>query len=254
MNKAWIIIPCYNEAQRLPRAVFSDFSAAHPELGFCFVNDGSADATSRILHELAQGSEGRMIALDLPANAGKAEAVRAGVQHVLAQCAPAWVGYWDADLATPLEEIPRFQELAARRPETAFVLGSRVRRMGARIDRRPLRHYLGRIFATAASATLGLPIYDTQCGAKLIRADLAARIFDRPFVSRWIFDVELIGRTIQALGLEQATRALFEIPLEQWTEVGESRVRPRHFLIAPLELLRIRQNLKRGGAGAGRRE
>lgn len=249
----WIIVPCYNEANRLPAGAFSAFAAAHPELGFCFVNDGSADGTIQVLQKLADGGDGRIIALDQSVNRGKAEAVRAGVGHVLVSASPKWIGYWDADLATPLEDIPRFRSLAEGREGTAFVLGSRVRRMGADIDRKPARHYLGRIFATTASAVLGLPVYDTQCGAKLIKADLAARIFDRPFVSRWLFDVELIARTICVLGRDKAAAALLEVPLDRWTEVGESRVKPSHFLKAPMELLKIRRDFK-NAAGTGRIE
>lgn len=246
--ETWIVVPCYNEANRLPVEAFISFIAARPEIGFCFVNDGSADGTIDVLNRLAERGGGRAVALDQTVNRGKAEAVRAGMKHVLDSFAPKWVGYWDADLATPLEDIPRFQSLAEQREGTSFILGSRIRRMGAEIDRKPARHYLGRIFATTASAVLGLPVYDTQCGAKLIKADLAAKIFDRPFVSRWLFDVELIARTICVLGRDQASAALFEVPLDRWTEVGESRVKPSHFLKAPMELLKIRRDFKNASA------
>jgi glycosyltransferase involved in cell wall biosynthesis len=237
--RVWIVVPCFNEARRLPVEAFLTFSREQPDLGFCFVNDGSADDTAQVLRRLVDRGAPRMLALDLPVNGGKAEAVRAGVRHVLAERDPAWVGYWDADLATPLEEIPPFLTLAECHPGARFLLGSRVRRLGARVERGQLRHYLGRVFATCASVVLRLPVYDTQCGAKLIGADLARRIFEQPFLSRWIFDIELLARTIALIGRHAAMEAVIEVPLERWEEKGDSRVRPIHFLRAPLELWRI---------------
>jgi glycosyltransferase involved in cell wall biosynthesis len=243
----WIVVPCFNEAERLPVDAFEAFAAAHEGIGFCFVNDGSADGTSEVLRGLAERGGERMEALDLSPNGGKAEAVRAGVRHVLERVGDdAFVGYWDADLATPLEEIPRFLALADTRPGTDFVMGSRVRRLGARVERRLFRHYLGRVFATCSSAMLGLPVYDTQCGAKLIRTELAREIFEKPFLSRWFFDIELLARTILKRGRHEAMETIIEVPLERWSEVGESRVRPIHFLRAPLELLRIRNAYRIG--------
>jgi glycosyltransferase involved in cell wall biosynthesis len=244
--RAWIVVPCFNEAARLPVDRFREFSAAHPGLGFCFVNDGSADATADVLRGLAAADPDRLRMLNLPVNAGKAQAVRAGVLDLLENVAPELVGYWDADLATPLEEIPRFLAHADAHPAVRFILGARVRRLGARVERKLLRHYLGRIFATAASAILDLPVYDTQCGAKLLRADLARSIFDQPFLSRWFFDVELLARASRLLGRPAILDALLEIPLDQWQEMGESRVRAIHFLRAPLELLRIRRAYRSG--------
>src|SRR5438132_292008 len=77
------------------------------------------------------------------------------------------IGYWDADLSTPLDQVDRLLAALRDDPQCRLAMGSRVKRLGADIMRRPSRHILGRIFATFASGILGFGVYDSQCGAKL---------------------------------------------------------------------------------------
>jgi dolichyl-phosphate beta-glucosyltransferase len=236
-----VVVPCYNEAARLDRAAFRDFRLPGRRLRFCFVNDGSRDDTLAVLRGLCTGQPDLGLVLDLSPNRGKAEAVRQGLLAAL-ELGPAVVGFWDADLATPLAELPRLCAVLDEHPDVELVLGSRVRLLGRRIERSALRHYLGRVFATGASVTLGLPVYDTQCGAKLLRAGpLARRLVAEPFLTRWVFDVELLARLSRLsrgtpLPVEQR---IYELPLLRWTDVPGSKVRPWDFLRSGLELLRI---------------
>ncbi len=236
-----LVVPCYNEAARLDVVAFREGARSTPGLAYCFVNDGSRDGTLAVLQALVRELPGRAAILDLPRNGGKAEAVRQGMLAALGWDVKA-VGFWDADLATPLAELPRFREVLAERAQVEVVIGSRVRLLGRRIERRAARHYLGRVFATGASLTLGLPVYDTQCGAKLLRATpLAREVLATPFLTRWVFDVELLARYRRLLS-EQApsiAERLYELPLLQWTDVAGSKVRPWDFVRSGLELLRI---------------
>jgi dolichyl-phosphate beta-glucosyltransferase len=236
-----LVIPCYNEADRLDQNTFVEFSKQNPDVHFLFVNDGSTDTTANIIASMMMLAGNRMKLLDLPENSGKAEAVRSGVLQALAVEPAGYVGYWDADLATPLAAIHDLMEAALTVPTRRFVCGSRILRMGARIERRWLRHYFGRIVATAASNVLDLPFYDTQCGAKLIEKDLAAQIFGQPFISRWLFDLELIARIIETLGRPEACGTIYEVPLTEWKDVGESRIKLSYLPRIPYELFRIRQ-------------
>ncbi|MHC4178100.1 MAG: glycosyltransferase, partial [Planctomycetota bacterium] len=196
MDDCIIVVPCYNEARRLDTGAFQQFVARGHLARFLLVNDGSTDDTAAALETLRRWNPGKFDVCHLPRNVGKAEAVRQGVLRALQRPVDS-VGFWDADLATPLEAIPQFCELLRRDPRLQMVIGARVKLLGRTIERRILRHYLGRLFATAASVVLRLPVYDTQCGAKLIRASAEMRaLFDEPFRTNWIFDVELLARFI----------------------------------------------------------
>ena len=107
MNTLSLVIPCFNEAERLSKADFLDALAKWPWVSFCFVDDGSTDSTAEKIAHLERLSPS-VQALYLPKNMGKAEAVRAGVRYLCHNACADYVGFWDADLATPLDEIPLF--------------------------------------------------------------------------------------------------------------------------------------------------
>ena len=122
-----------------------------------------------------------------------------------------------------------------------MVFGARVRLLGRDIQRHASRHYIGRVGATLISQSLGLAVYDTQCGAKLFRVnDTMREIFARPFLSRWIFDVEIIARYIQLRGRDAAARAICELPINTWHDVAGSKVKSRDFIRALRDLWKIR--------------
>lgn len=252
MASVTVVVPCYDEARRLEPDAFLRACGEIPGLHLLFVDDGSRDGTLGALRALAARSPERLAVLALPANRGKAEAVRAGLREAFAR-GHDYVGWWDADLATPLDEVPRFVAALEAAPAREIVFGARVQMLGRAIERRALRHYAGRVFATAASRVLGLPVYDTQCGAKLLRATPAlAALFEEPFASGWIFDVELLARLVRQRrdgGGRPAAAAVLELPLLAWRDVPGSKVRPRDFVRGLLELVRIRRRYRLGEDG-----
>jgi glycosyltransferase involved in cell wall biosynthesis len=237
-----IVIPCYNEAKRLKVNKFKEYSDADRSHLFVLVNDGSSDATLKVIQDLHRDHPDHCSYIDLPKNLGKAEAVRRGLLSAF-DTNPDFAGYWDADMATPLEAIPSFCQLLESHAEIAMVFGARVRLLGRAIERSPLRHYLGRVFATAASLTIGLPIYDTQCGAKLFRVcPLVRSLFQQPFMTRWLFDVEITARLIQTCrrdNLRPPKDLIYEFPLQTWSDVAGSKVKPLDFFKSFFDLARI---------------
>ena len=168
--------------------------------------------------------------------------MRAGLRAELAR-APRYVGYWDADLATPLRFAETLADYLDAHPGLTLAAGSRVLMLGRPIARHPTRHYIGRIAATLVSLVLRAPVYDSQCGAKLLRngPGLAA-LLDAPFVTRWLFDVEILDRIARAEAGPPGTvlhRRVHEVPVPEWADAPGSKVRPRDWLRVPLDLVRI---------------
>ncbi len=219
-----VVVPCFNEDHRIDELAFLEL-AESGVLRLLFVNDGSTDGTDAILERLRRKAEAIDV-LCLPQNAGKAEAVRQGLRNVVAAGAPI-AGYFDADLATPATELIRMVRILEGRSELVAVFGSRVARLGCRIERSLVRHYTGRVFATFASVALGVAVYDTQCGAKVFRVNenFVAAV-QAPFRSPWSFDVALCHRlfdgTTELPGLPSTS--FLEMPLEEWSDVAGSKV------------------------------
>jgi len=243
MARPVLIIPCFNEAARLDEAAIA--SLAHG-LDLVLVDDGSTDATVSRLDGIAALVPGRAEVLRLARNRGKGEAVRAGLNRALARGAH-WVGFADADLSTPPDEILRVAS-EAQAGAHDVVLAARVKLLGTDIRRHAWRHYLGRVFQTAASVTLRLPVYDSQCGCKFFRAGPALLdALSRPFASRWAFDVELMGRLLRgsASAPPVPQDRFVEIPLRRWVDVKGSKLRPWSAFRAALDLLRIALEMRR---------
>ena len=237
MQEVCIVVPCYNEVRRLHGPVFIAFLDAHPTFDLAFVDDGSVDGTREVLERLHESRPGRIFVHALTANAGKAAAVRSGVQHVVQLRRWSFVGYWDADLSTPLGEVDRLVTVLQEDSTRALVMGSRVKRLGANIERRISRDVIGRIFAACASGVLGVSLHDSQCGAKVFRADMASVLFDDPFLTNWLFDLEILMRLRNHAGPHGL--AAVEVPLDRWKEVAGSKLGIRDMLYVPFELLAI---------------
>ncbi len=249
MSRTILVVPCYNESLRLDLPSFEVCLAENPLLDLIFVDDGSRDDTLRVLRGFEAKDPQRIQILDYEPNRGKAEAVRRGMLAAF-DCKPAFAGYWDADLATPLNEIPRFLQIFDARPECEIVIGSRVKLLGRSIERGAIRHYLGRVAATVASQVLGLPVYDTQCGAKIFRASPRMRsLFEPAFCAGWVFDVEILARLV-VLSRETEQRSpeevIYELPLNRWRDIAGSKLKNTDFLTAFVEMARIHRRYMRG--------
>lgn len=232
-----IVIPCYNEANRLPVTKFERFLPLNPKVAVFFVNDGSKDNTIEVLNALKNQFPSQIEILNLPKNQGKANAVLQGITKVLKASRFQKVAYLDADLATSLEECLRLSLCVEEKIVMAF--GSRILKLDNQIERKWYRFILGRLVASAISKTLKLSIYDSQCGCKIFEIHTAQKVFDQPFLSKWLFDVEIFHRMIRVFGRDQIQDHLLEVPLNVWIDTSDSRVSPLYFFKLWWDLFKI---------------
>ncbi|MBS1970385.1 MAG: glycosyltransferase [Bdellovibrionales bacterium] len=230
-----LVVPCYNEEKRLDLEAFEE--GAQGEMQIVFVDDGSKDNTVQMIQKFIQGKSNLHVHR-CPKNGGKAAAVREGMLHVAKHPTLSkadWVGFWDADLATPLWEVPNmvlYSKMYSEKVDSIW--GSRVYRLGSKIIRSTKRHYLGRGFATVIGILLKVESYDSQCGAKLFRMEHVETAFGESFLSNWIFDVEIM--------LRLKGKLLVEYPLRKWEDVPGSKVKVyKEILRVFRDILKIRK-------------
>jgi len=241
--KVVIIIPCYNEADRLDTNKFIDYLSQNTHLHFIFVDDGSTDNTRKIINQLISKYNSLVSLLTNETNKGKAESVRLGVIESY-KMNPDYIGFLDADLAAPIEEIDNLLKIVKKDKTKEVVFASRIQLIGSEIKRNYFRHFIGRLFATCVSLLLKIRIYDTQCGAKMFSRKICNDIFSEQFVSPWLFDVELFARLLNIYGMEKTIHMSCEHPVSKWRDIDGSKVKLIFFLKAPFELFNIVRHYK----------
>jgi dolichyl-phosphate beta-glucosyltransferase len=211
-----VVIPCFNEEARIGATVTATLDYLQnnsPESELIVVNDGSQDTSSTVAGEAMIGAKIETHLVENFPNRGKGHAVRKGL---LAAHRPIGL-FFDADLSTPLSEVPKVIGPIAS-GEVDIVLGSRA------LDRRLigrhqplLREEGGRAFNLLVRLTSGLPFWDTQCGFKAFRLDVCRPILQAARIDGFAFDVELLVLA-QRAGLR-----LREIPV-RWNHSEGSKV------------------------------
>jgi glycosyltransferase involved in cell wall biosynthesis len=237
-----LVVPCYDEATRLRDATFLDALSERPWLSLLFVDDGSRDATAERLEALVARAGARATLLRLGENRGKGEAVRAGLCAALAREDAVFVGYWDADGATPFAELDRLAGHLASHAGLLGAIGSRRPAPDAEIRRSAWRAVAARVASALIVRALGARLHDTMCGAKLFRAGpRLERVLAEPFRTRWTFDVELLARISADAGPgSDLGEIVHEVPIRRWRDVPGSKVRPADVARVPFDLWRIR--------------
>lgn len=239
--KTGIIIPCYNEENRLNKEAFISFVQENKDYHLCFVNDGSKDNTLEVLHKVKRESPNEISIVDVKRNAGKAAAVRAGVRYLYSRKDIAYFGFIDADLSTDFRDFKDLVKTLKSDQKLSMVFGSR-NSGGQNIKRDFFRNMFSQIVKSFISLILGLPIRDTQCGAKVFSRGIVPVAYNDVFISKWLFDVEIFLRLKRYLGKQNVMTHIFEQPLMRWEHVEDSKLGLRDSLEIPMRLLHIWAN------------
>ncbi len=211
-----VVIPCYNEEQRLPRTIeqverFLDERKADYEL--ILVDDGSADGTRQVMDAAAERRASVRIEA-LPHNRGKGRALAVGVEAARGD----EILVTDADLSTPIEELDKLQ--AALNGGAGVAIASRgLRASRVEVSQPTYRVLMGKGFNLIVQAVLLPGIWDTQCGFKLFRGDVAHRVFTHLTTDGFGYDPEVLYRA-RKQGVKIA-----EVPVV-WRNSAPTKVSP----------------------------
>jgi dolichyl-phosphate beta-glucosyltransferase len=222
-----LVIPAYNEGRRLPLylpLLCEALAKASFPWRITVVDDGSREDDSRKMQECVRLC-GRHVGFHkLAANSGKGAAVYSGWDL---DYESEWLGLLDADGSIPPYEVLRVLSLLQEENAPDGFFASRCKILGRTVHRAWLRHVGGRVFATLVSVATGIPVYDSQCGFKLIRRDAYEAIRSRLREKRFAFDVELL------VALRQSGATVIEVPID-WFDVPGSKL---HFLRDSAQML-----------------
>jgi len=240
-----VIIPAYNEAQRLPpflarvRAYLDERYSSSYEV--VVVDDGSRDGMADVLRRLRADWPG-LVVIEHPTNRGKGAAVRTGMLAARGER----LLFADADGATPIDEEGKLAEAISAGADVA--IGSRLVDAGDVTRRRTwTRGLAGRLFARAARRWLGISVRDTQCGFKMFRREAGRTLFSRSQESGYLFDLELLVLA-DRLGYR-----VVEVPIN-WADVPGGHLSLRRELGRTLVgLWRLRRRLIAGGPSPAQR-
>jgi len=235
-----LIIPAFNEEQRLPDTLqrIHDFLQSQSYSSEVLViENGSADHTFEVAQAFIKNHSAFRVLR--AGDRGKGLAVRHGMLAAAGQ----YRMMIDADLSMPIDQVNRF--LPPQQKEADIVIASREAPGAVRYNEPGYRHLGGRMINTLIRL-MALPgLQDTQCGFKCFRATVAEDLFSKQTIMGWAFDVEILY-VARLRGY-----SIIELPIP-WYYSPQSHLRPIHdsFHIF-FDLLRIRNNARRGLYGRG---
>jgi glycosyltransferase involved in cell wall biosynthesis len=212
-----IVIPCYNEANRLPRTLretlrFCDQRGGNYEI--IVVSDGSKDNTTEVARAILASAAGNISSevIEYTPNAGKGRAIKVGMTSANGER----ILFMDADYSVPLEDLVRAENLLDSGVDIA--IGSRATESTQIVQGQSfLRERFAKLFGLIQRNYLGLKLKDTQCGFKLFTHSASQEIFTRTKLDSVIFDGEALWLA-RKMGFE--TR---EFPVE-WTHDMDTRI------------------------------
>lgn len=217
-----IIIPCYNEENRLTSYNIEQILKKE-KVTIYFANDGSTDNTQQIIDDICNNNK-NCYSLNYIANEGKSKTIFKSVNKLLLEDKFDYIGYFDADFSTPADQLDLIVDYVnSNKPK--FIFASRIKKLNAVILRKTYRHYIGRFILTLINLKFNLSIYDTQCGCKIFSKEILTQSFSKDFITNWLFDVEIFIRLKNKGLLNEGV----EFPIDEWKDIDGSKLKITHF-------------------------
>ena len=218
MKKIAVIVPFYNEEKRIQLNSINELMSIS-DVHVFLANDGSTDNTIDILKKINNQYPENSTLFDYLKNQGKANTIYKSILKVSELNSYDYIGYLDADFSTPVKEYVKIiEEIKLNKKQLIFA--SRIKLLNSSIIRKWYRHYIGRIIITLINSKFHLGIYDTQCGAKIFSKTIIEVAFQKPFLTAWLFDIEMFIRLKEQNLLVKAQ----EYPIENWKDVDGSKL------------------------------
>lgn len=214
-KKIAIFFPCYNEEKRIKIEIFNNIIENNPDIYFYFINDGSTDNTDIILDEITR-NKSNAFKVSFSENSGKGHALRRAIFTVDFQLHD-YVGFLDVDLEIPFEQMENVRNHLLK---TNYEVAISTRKFKNNLIKsyRSLTSLIMVVIANSLIRTRPTFI-DTQCGCKLFKASIVETCFKEPFISGWLFDIEIILRLRNEF--KNPRRVLCEVPLPKLNRIEE---------------------------------
>ena len=234
-NKIIIVIPCFNEAQRLDLSYFNKLSRIQNTM-WVFVDDGSTDSTSKILKNYSKKKN--TINVRINHNVGKSNAIAYGMNYAFSKISDiGWIGFLDSDGAFATSDVERIIKMTSSSKKYDALYTSRVKMAGRDIRRNNTRHIIARLITSLFGLVWKDIPYDTQSGFKLYRySDNFNSIFIKLFKTKWFFDIEL---SIRYSKYKKKNIHVWEEPVSSWIDIPGSKINYRQSMRIVLEVIYI---------------
>jgi glycosyltransferase involved in cell wall biosynthesis len=234
-SKVVIIIPCFNEAERINLSYFNILFRLN-STAWVFVDDGSTDGTSKILKKYS--NKKNIIYLKLSHNVGKSNAIAHGMNYASSKISNiGWIGFLDSDGAFAISDVENIIKMTSSIGSHDAIYTSRVKMAGRNIKRNNARHVIARLITSLFGLVWKDIPYDTQSGFKLYKySDDFNSILIKPFKTKWFFDIEL---SIRNFMYKKENLNVWEEPVSTWVDMPGSKINYRQSLRISLEVIYI---------------
>jgi dolichyl-phosphate beta-glucosyltransferase len=232
-NKSICIIPFFNEENRINKDKYQEFIFNNKDIDFLMIDDHSTDNTLVILNQFKEKCPNVIVRTN-NYNKGKAKSIYLGMKLAVSD-QYVNIGFLDADLATPLSEYKRLNDIIVS-GGADVIFGSRVKLLGNEIKRNRVRHVISRVIVTLINFIFNLNIYDTQCGCKIFKGNKLDLILETDFYSNWLFDIEIFLRLFHLYGKKIK---ILEIPLNKWDDIKGSKIKIVDAIKLPYEIFKL---------------